>query len=90
MVPLCAPPLAGEICRSHKVFLHTDAAQAVGKVRVDVNAMNIDLMSISGHKIYGPKGDEPCSLCLGVYVWMIRVCAGRSVWVCSRVEWRCG
>lgn len=46
----------GKLCRSRKVFFHTDAAQAVGKVPIDVNAMNIDLMSISGHKIYGPKG----------------------------------
>ena len=46
----------GELCRSKKVFFHTDAAQAVGKIPVEVNSMNIDLMSISGHKIYGPKG----------------------------------
>ncbi|KAK3696205.1 hypothetical protein RRG08_027648 [Elysia crispata] len=46
----------GELCRSKKVFFHTDAAQAVGKVPMDVNQMKIDLMSISGHKIYGPKG----------------------------------
>lgn len=46
----------GAICRKKKVFFHTDAAQAVGKVEINVNAMNIDLMSISGHKIYGPKG----------------------------------
>lgn len=46
----------GAICRKKKVFFHTDAAQAVGKVPVDVNAMNVDLMSISGHKLYGPKG----------------------------------
>jgi cysteine desulfurase len=51
-------PLAeiGALCRSRKVFFHTDGAQAVGKLPVDVNAMNIDLMSISGHKLYGPKG----------------------------------
>ncbi|XP_039480932.1 cysteine desulfurase, mitochondrial [Drosophila santomea] len=46
----------GKLCRSRRVFFHTDAAQAVGKIPLDVNAMNIDLMSISGHKIYGPKG----------------------------------
>jgi cysteine desulfurase len=46
----------GRICRENKVFFHTDAAQAVGKIPLDVEAMRIDLMSISGHKIYGPKG----------------------------------
>ncbi|XP_005105818.1 cysteine desulfurase, mitochondrial [Aplysia californica] len=46
----------GALCRSRKIFFHTDAAQAVGKIPLDVNAMNIDLMSISGHKVYGPKG----------------------------------
>ena len=46
----------GDICRKKKVFFHTDAAQAVGKIPLDVNDMKIDLMSISGHKIYGPKG----------------------------------
>lgn len=46
----------GELCRSKKVFFHTDAAQAIGKIPVNVDEMKIDLMSISGHKIYGPKG----------------------------------
>ncbi|XP_055638485.1 cysteine desulfurase, mitochondrial [Toxorhynchites rutilus septentrionalis] len=46
----------GKLCKSKKVFFHTDAAQAIGKIPIDVNKMNIDLMSISGHKIYGPKG----------------------------------
>ncbi len=46
----------GKICRDHNVYFHTDAAQAAGKIDIDVEAMNIDLLSISGHKIYGPKG----------------------------------
>ncbi len=46
----------GALCRERRVFFHTDAAQAVGKIPLDAEAMNIDLMSISGHKVYGPKG----------------------------------
>ncbi|XP_006235513.1 cysteine desulfurase isoform X1 [Rattus norvegicus] len=46
----------GQICSSRKLYFHTDAAQAVGKIPLDVNDMKIDLMSISGHKLYGPKG----------------------------------
>ncbi|KAK5714068.1 cysteine desulfurase [Elasticomyces elasticus] len=50
----------GRLCRSKKVFFHTDGAQAVGKIPVDVNKMNVDLMSISAHKIYGPNGIGAC------------------------------
>lgn len=46
----------GALCRSRGVMFHTDAAQAAGKILMNVNNMNIDLMSISGHKFYGPKG----------------------------------
>ncbi|MCW9046081.1 MAG: IscS subfamily cysteine desulfurase [Alphaproteobacteria bacterium] len=46
----------GAMCRARKIFFHTDAAQAAGKIPLDVNEMNIDLMSISGHKLYAPMG----------------------------------
>jgi cysteine desulfurase len=51
-------PLAaiGALCRSKGVLFHSDAAQAFGKISLDVEAMKIDLLSVSGHKIYGPKG----------------------------------
>ena len=46
----------GAICREKKVLFHTDAVQAIGSVPVDVKEMNIDLLSLAGHKLYGPKG----------------------------------
>ena len=46
----------GALCREKGVFFHSDCAQAVGKIPLDVQEMNIDLMSISAHKLYGPKG----------------------------------
>ena len=50
----------GQLCRSKKVYFHTDGAQAVGKIPISVNDWNVDLMSISSHKIYGPKGMGAC------------------------------
>ena len=51
-------PLAeiGAICRHHQVLFHTDAAQGIGKIPLDVEEMKVDLMSLTAHKVYGPKG----------------------------------
>ncbi|GAA0769151.1 cysteine desulfurase NifS [Clostridium subterminale] len=46
----------GAICKERKVFFHTDAVQAIGHIEMDVKNMDIDALSLSGHKIYGPKG----------------------------------
>jgi cysteine desulfurase len=46
----------GRIARAHDIVLHTDAAQSVGKIATDVNALGIDLLTIAGHKVYAPKG----------------------------------
>ena len=46
----------GALCQEHEVLFHTDAAQALGKVPLDVQAMNIHMMSMTAHKVYGPKG----------------------------------
>jgi cysteine desulfurase len=51
-------PLAeiGDICRANQIIFHSDAAQAIGKIPLDMQAMKIDLMSLTAHKVYGPKG----------------------------------
>jgi len=46
----------GKICKKHKIYFHTDAVQAFGKIPIDVKKLNIDLLSASSHKLYGPKG----------------------------------
>jgi cysteine desulfurase len=49
-------PAMGEYCREKGVIFHVDAAQAAGKVEIDLNKLKVDLMSFSAHKVYGPKG----------------------------------
>jgi len=49
-------PAIGELCRSKGIIFHVDAAQATGKVEIDLSRLKVDLMSFSAHKTYGPKG----------------------------------
>ena len=49
-------PAIGELCRSRKVLFHVDSAQSAGKLTIDLQALKVDLMSFSAHKVYGPKG----------------------------------
>jgi len=56
----------GKITKKHDILLHTDAVQAIGKIPIDVNKLNIDLLSISSHKIYGPKGSGALYIKKGV------------------------
>lgn len=55
-IPAFAKALAGRQARGHKIYFHTDASQSLGKIPIDVNGMNIDLLTASSHKMYGPKG----------------------------------
>jgi len=45
-----------KLCRDRGILVHTDAAQAVGKIPVDVGALGVDLLTVAGHKLYAPKG----------------------------------
>ena len=56
----------GAVCKAHKVLFHTDAVQAIGHIAVDVKDMNIDMLSMSGHKFYAPKGVGALYLRTGV------------------------
>ena len=61
-------PEIGAICRKHGVLFHTDAVQAVGNVEIDVAAQNIDMLSLSGHKLHAPKGVGALYIRTGVVI----------------------
>jgi cysteine desulfurase len=58
----------GAIARNHKVYFHTDAVQVIGNIPIDVKAQNIDLLSLSAHKFYGPKGTGALYIKKGVRI----------------------
>jgi cysteine desulfurase len=58
----------GKIAKEHKIYFHTDAVQALGNVKINVKNMNIDLMSMSAHKVYGPKGVGALYISKGVKI----------------------
>lgn len=58
----------GKICREKNIYFHTDASQSLGKVDIDVPKMNIDLLTASSHKIYGPKGAAILYVKKGVFI----------------------
>ena len=61
------------LAKARGASVHTDAAQSVGKVPVDVRQLNVDLLSVAGHKLYAPKGVEPDKT-----VGSVRLTLGRS------------
>ena len=67
-----------EICRRRRVLLHTDAAQAMGKIPVDVQELGVDLLSIAGHKLYAPKGVGALFVRQGVEVEPVLFGAGHE------------
>jgi len=68
----------GEIAGKHQIVFHTDAAQSPGKIEADVNKLNVDLLSVAGHKLYAPKGVGALYIKSGVKIDNILFGAGQE------------
>ncbi|NPA95791.1 MAG: cysteine desulfurase, partial [Thermodesulfobacteria bacterium] len=69
----------GKICRKHDILFHTDAAQAIGKIPVDVKELGVDLLTVAGHKLYAPKGIGALFVRSGVSLERIFFGAGQEM-----------
>ena len=68
----------GKVCRENKIYFHTDAVQTIGKLKIDVKKMNLDSLSASAHKFYGPKGIGFLYVCKGVNIKPINFGGGHE------------
>ncbi len=75
----------GDIARSHGILFHTDAVQVAGRLRVDVRQLPVDLLSLSSHKIYGPREWERCT-CVPVCPWFPYSVVADRKWGCVRAR----